>query len=1497
MSAVLDLFHPLIGKWFAERFGSPTGIQELAWPAIARGEHVLITAPTGSGKTLAAFLWAINRLVTSGAGSGDARILYVSPLKALNNDIRRNLEEPLSELASCFRQAGEPFPPITIAVRSGDTEPAERRRMVKAPPEILITTPESLNVLLTSGTGRRSLLGLRSVILDEIHAVAPNKRGTYLMSAVERLVRPCGEFQRLALSATVRPLETVAGLVGGWKRVGAAGAEAYERRPVTILETRGTKRYEVCVVYPEGAGERGDPRAWWSAIAGELRKIIERNRSTLLFTNSRRMTEKLTRLLNESASGDRVYSHHGSLSREIRAVVEKRFKEGELAAVVATGSLELGIDIGTVDEVVLVQVPSSIASSVQRMGRSGHGVGEPSRATFCPLHSRDFLEAAVLAAHMDPQEIEPVRPLLNPLDVLAQVVLSMVVDDARSLDEIYAEVRTSWAYHELPRKEFDLVVEMLAGRYEDARLRELRPRAALDRIDGTLRAREGAARLLFLSGGVIPDRGYYNLRLADSRAKIAELDEEFVWERRPGDAFPLGNQLWSIQRITANDVEVLPAPRASSVIPFWRSEEMDRPFHFSERIGVFLEAAEAELGTRSFREKLLGRHRMSRPAADHLIGYLQRQREATGAPLPHRHHLLVEHFRDPSGAEPGQTVLHTLWGGSVNRPLALALAAAWETRYETPLQTFANNDAILVHLPKHFTLEDLLPLVAAGKLDRLLRARLESTAFFGARFRENAQRALLLPRRSFRDRMPLWLNRVRARKLLEAVSRYPDFPIVLETWRTCMDQEFDLPVLERLLEEIRTRAVRLTEVIVPRPSPFAEAIVWTRTNQLMYEDDAPGSGLRTSLSEELLRQALRSGRLRPRLSGELIHAFQQKVQRVAEGYAPSTPDDLLEWVKERRLIPGEEWTVLLEAVERDSGLQRDEILAPISGRLAWIPRCPDRAIVALEDLERTCRALGDLDSGRAAAGGPPGRREPEPETAQESAGSDELLTAFLAEWLRFYGPVSHPFVLDRLGIEEARLAAALDGLIESRTITVDVFRAESGGAAVSPPQQEICDTENLEILLRLQRAARRPSFTALESDALPLFLAAYQGLTGQGDGADRLQQRLEQLFGYPARAVLWETEILPARLSPYHPSWLDSAMSRTELAWFGCGKERLGFCFRPDLELFVDPGAPANGETAPDAQDRAALTRRVEEVLAGALGRVSLADLSAAPQLKSVQLDLLANSLWELAWQGRVLNDSFETVRRGVLSRFRAPAVSDPVGDPRRSRLSRWRNPRPLPGNWFVPRLGRAEPRDALETEELSKDRARVLLARYGVLFRELLANELPPLRWPSLLRTLRLMELAGEVLAGHFFQGIPGLQFCSHEAFRLLEGALPEETVYWMNAADPASMCGTDLEELKGALPPRLSTTHLVFHGRRLVVVSKRSGAELEIRVQPDHPQLHDFLGFMKVVVGRRFAPLRHLRVETVNGGAALESPYAGALADFGFQRELKGLTLRRRF
>ena len=1182
----LELFHPLVARWFRERLGSPTDVQQKSWPLIAAGEHLLITAPTGSGKTLTAFLWALDRLVRGEWDAGATRVLYVSPLKALNNDIRRNLLRPLRELRETFAAAAAPFPEIRVQTRSGDTPQPERRAMLRRPPEILITTPESLNLLLSSRGGIGLLGNVATVILDEVHSVVGNKRGVHAITAVERLVPLCGEFQRIALSATVKPLQTVAEFVGGLRPEGEEGEQRLRPRPVRIVQSADAKQYDIRVRFPAtAADEQGaDRESVWPPLVEEFSRIIAGNQSTLLFANNRRLCEKLTLLINDGGGHPLAYAHHGSLSREIRETVEGKLKDGELRAIVATASLELGIDIGALDEVVLVQSPHSIASGIQRIGRAGHDVGEVSRGTLYPTYSSDFIESAVMAAGVLNQDIEEVRPVDAPLDVLAQVVVSMAALEPRDLDEVYRVVRSSYPYRDLGRRQFDLVVDMLAGRYAHTRIRELQPKLSVDRLDNTIAARRGAVQDLYFSGGTIPDRGYFHLRVEASNARIGELDEEFVWECSEGQTFTMGSQSWTIRRITHNDVFVTPSPPKAGDLPFWKADGGGRDFHFSERIGQFLEIADSSLDDPGFRQRLQRDHAMDETAAGQLLELLRRQKKETGCPLPHRRHVVVEYAGSaPLGHEGNQVVLHTFWGERVNRPFALALDAAWEERFGQRLEIYPANDCIAMVLPHEIEAEELLSLVPPVRLDDHLRQRLESSGYFGARFRECCGRALLLGRKRMNQRLPLWMTRLRSQKLLDSVRRFDDFPILIEAWRSCLQDEFDMPALQQLLTELESGGISWSAAHTEQPSSFARVISWRQVDSYMYRGDEPAAAEPSRLRGDLMREVVFSADLRPAVPAVVVRSFVEKRQRLAPGYSPRSARELVDWAVERLLIPMGEWEELIAAIDRDKGIDLDagegaaDLVAAAGDRLVRVVAEGTVLIAAREQLPWLGKAWSRLPGsgsrvevladGSAAvvpqeAGGAEGEGD-----AEEDGG----LTGLIGRWLQFYGPLSHAEIEGVLGIEPALLRQALDDLVDSEAAVRGQLIAGTGTGTW-------CDAENLEILLRLACADAVPAFRPLPLSRLPLFLGAWQGLTDTEADAEALPRRLEQLLCYEAAAAAWEGEFLPARLPGYSTSWMDACMQESSLRWVGRGSERVALGFDADLDLLPAPAGPDAGE-------------------------------------------------------------------------------------------------------------------------------------------------------------------------------------------------------------------------------------------------------------------------------------------------------------------------------
>ncbi len=1496
-NSVLDPFHPLISEWFTTQVGTPTDVQQQAWPRIAANENVLITAPTGSGKTLTAFLWAIDRLVREDWSAGQTSVLYISPLKALNNDIRRNLRRPLRELSKIFEDRDTPFPDIQALTRSGDTPQSDRRRMLRHPPEILITTPESINLMLSSAGGRSILTGIKTVILDEIHAVYGTKRGVHLITAVDRLVPLSGDFQRIALSATVSPLDKVARFVGGFMQSGSGPAFRYEPRPISIIQSKAEKRYEVKVQYPEDALDQEIRDSYWDPLVDDFRKIIKRNQSTLLFTNSRALCEKLTANINVGFDKPLAYTHHGSLSREIREVVEQKLKAGELKAIVATSSLEMGIDIGALDEVVLIQSPPSISAAIQRIGRAGHQVGETSHSTLFPTHSRDFLDAAVLAEAIRDHDIESLRAVDCPLDVLAQVLVSMVAMQSWDIDELFGLIRTSTPFQNLKREQFDQVLNMLAGRYADSRIRELKPRVAIDRLDNTVTTLKGAVQAIYMSGGTIPDRGYFHMRHSQTNARIGELDEEFVWENGPGTRFTLGTQTWKVERVTHNDVFVSPGNPAKPAPPFWKAEDFHRDYHFSERVGNFLEKANDSLDSEAFAESLQIRYCLDKTSASQLLTYLKRQKAVTRTDLPHRHHVLIEHIDSgPDGAPGNQVVIHNFWGGQINRPLGMAMSTAWEESFGHQLEVFPTNDSIALQLPEDVSAETLLSMVSAESLPDLLRKQLEGSGFFGARFRECAGRALLLSRGRINQRMPLWLSRLKSQKLMDSVMRYDDFPILLETWRTCLHDSFDLEHLQQLLHELNDGQISWSEARTSKASPFAQSVAWQQVNQYMYEDDRPRGGRTSNLRSDLIRDVVFTPGLRPVIPDEVITEFETKRQRLSPGYTPDAGVDLIEWVKERLLIPENEWTALLQGIERDQSLSIAEIIELVQNRLVLVDGESFQqpfvcAIERLPELNATFFAELETDVQTLV------RKKSDHQLPNSSADveREELLPQLLCEWLQFYGPRTPAFLKELLPLNEYLLESVLEDLQEQQVIIRGVLTADAN-------LETICDSENFETLLRMNRRSNAPVFQARAIEELPLFLANFQGLLPerrlrQIDPEERLEQlfqRLEQLSGYSPNARLWETEILPARMSEYDPSWLDSVMLEGNMCWIGRQAGQVMFALNVDLDLLRNEQQDAPDDEVPEADNP------VFAILRPGGGRF---DFSSLMQIAGTPASQLSELVWQSVWDGEVTNDSFAALRRGIENKFQVPKSSVPGKGQgrvrrqgRRPGFARWKGAVPFSGNWY--RLPENEAAtDLLEIEERNKDRARILLDRYGIVFREILQRETDHLQWSKVFRSLRLMELAGEVVAGYFFEGIPGPQFMSQRAFRALQRKLPADSIYWINAVDPASACGLPLDGLRGNLPKRLPSTHLVYHDANIVLMSERNGKNLSINVAPDHSHLPEYFAVLRHLLMRRFQPIKRIQIETINGDPSISSPYVDVLKMlFDVTVDYKAVVLRRK-
>ena len=1401
MTDALARFTEPLRRWFESRFDAPTHVQSAAWPAILEGEHILATAPTGSGKTLTAFFCALDRFARGDWEPGRTRVLYISPLKALNNDIRVNLLEPLEEL----REAGA-LPELRVTVRSGDTPQSERQRMLRAPPDILITTPESLHLLLTTERGKQALASVQTVIIDEVHALADNRRGAQLMVSIERLAHIAGEFQRIALSATVEPLEAVARYVAGCRPDGSA------RRMQTIA-SNDQKQLALSVRFPDEARNAAETgQKIWDPLADDFRDRIQQNQSTLFFTNSRRLAEKITMKINEKQPEPLAYAHHGSLARDIRAEVEKRLKAGELKAIIATSSLEMGIDIGALDEVVMVQSPPTIAAAMQRIGRAGHQVGATSVGTLYPTHAHDVLEAAVLTEQIKRREIEPLTPMEGPLDVLVQVLVSMCAHQPRHVDDLYSEITCAGSYTHLSRAQFDLVIEMLAGRYAGARVRELKPRLEYDRLSGMVKSTRGALMAMYSSGGNIPDRGYFTLRHADSGNPIGELDEEFVWEAVTGQVFTLGTQNWQIQRITHNDVLVRLASPDATAPPFWRAETFNRGFYFAERILRFLEGADRTLDqgdATAMTVALQDRNAFDAGAAEELVDYLSRQREHTGTALPHRHHVLLElveggpdGYRGPNA--PKQLVLHTLWGGALNRPFAYALEAALKGAGEASPEVHADDNAIVVQMQDIPDPTQVLGLVTSGNLDGLLREGLESSGFFGARFRECAGRALLLTKQRFNQRLPLWMSRLQAKKLMTATKGYTDFPVLLETWRTCLQDEFDLPALRAMLDELADGTCAWSFAHTRSPSPFAAVVRFEQVSRYMYADDSPETDETSALSADLIAAAVQDPDLRPDLLPAVIEAFEAKRQRTAPGYAPTDDEDALAWLKERVLIPLTEWLTLNEGMENP--LEHRYVTHLTAGERRWVCH--------LEHLHPWL-ALG-AETNRH----PPDLPDP----------LDPVQACL--EVLSFYGPLTRQRI-------NALLPAVPEEVWDSMIPDVRVAGAEA---------THWCDAENLDTLLRFQRARARRSIEPLKAQRLPALWATLQRFGRAATGnTNAIGEALELLSGAPAPVGVWLNDVIPARLAQATTADLDQAFAEQGFLWYGVDTDRITVCYPEDEAL-------RRATAEPDE---------------------TLAQLFADPnarytfqQLADVSPDTAAlNGLWwQAVWQGHLTCDGLGPLRDAAARRFSlaGPATVTSRRQRLRGLVRGWQ------GTWQLARSDTAD--DALTGLEHNKERARVLLERYGVLCRELCVRE--GWRWRDLFRALRIMELAGEVVQGYYVEGLSGPQFATPAGIQRLTMPTPPPDTWWVNATDPASPCGLGLDWPE--LPQRRGANYLAFQEGELALVVENGGKKLTYLVPADDSNLDA----IHTVIVHLVTTVRRVEIREINGEDARRSPYLAALS-----------------
>ena len=1401
-------FHPLLQQWFHNRYSEPTQVQHTSWPSIRQGKHVLISAPTGCGKTLTAFLSALDDFAQGELLTGTTRVLYISPLKALNNDIRENLLQPLSELKEFFTQEGEEFPHISVQVRSGDTSSSERQRMLRKPPEILITTPESFSLLLTTKKGRESLSQVELVIADEIHAIVDNRRGAQLMVCLERLVELTGEFQRVALSATVNPIETVANYVAGFMAPGRS-------REIEILDVSQPKRLEIDIKFPPEAKKSLEQGGQiWPALFESLHNEMSDSRSTLFFSNSRKQAEKVTLGLNDYAQDLVAYAHHGSLAREIRVEVEQRLKNGELKAIVATNSLELGIDIGDLDKVVLIQSPQSLASATQKIGRAGHKVGDISKCVVYPTHAQDFIDAAVIAKSVHAKDLEPLKPMVGPLDLLAQMIVSIVATEAWKKDDIYRIIGRSAPYAHLERSQFDLIMEMLLGSFEDSRIRDLKPRLAYESDGVRVHALKSATFALYSSGGTIPNRGYYQLKTSSGQ-KVGELDEEFVWEAKPGQSFFFGTQSWTISQITHNDVVVRPSKSDVMDLPFWKSEQYNRSSHFSARIGEFLSTANDWLKNdqeADLKDELAARG-FDETASDQLIELLVQQRKATNIDLPGTDHVLAEYVKTGPGGYrmpgvEGQLIIHTYWGAQVNRPIAYALEDHWEQTIGTSPDIFVDNRVICIQMKGTSDPTMVLALLNKVDLPKDLYKTLESKPFFAGRFRECAGRALLLSKSSFNRRVPLWMTRMQAQKLQTAVMKYPDFPVLLETWRTCLEDEFDIGAAQTCLDRLNSGAIALSLVERDIPSPFAREITHSQVSPYMYGQDHSEKATRSNLSTELIQAAVINANLRPPVKLETVEAIELRLQRRIDEYVPKEERELVQWIRSRIWIPMQEWFAEIDVPDEAEILEIDD--------RAWVTHRESKDLTKRNPLLAVTRAL------------------------------------------RYYGPHTLEQFEAVLPPVVGDLNEALKTLVEEGTLVDDVVVEGCDELA-------ICDTENMHYVVRFQRRANRPTIEPLALDCWAPYLAMRQGIE-RNPSEQNLVDAMERLLSYRAPIRFWLQDAWTSRFKDVNKENVFEVLESYGLKWMGSGKERIAVGLPEEL---ISEAHEA------DHEDVVGLFR-------DKTGGYEFQQLMSNSPMK---MDEFNEKFWDAVWAGLLTSNSLNTLKRAFDSQFK-------LAIPQRRRISRKRTLSRThsigwPGVWTLAQTDDSEESSEIELLELTKDKCRRLLERYGVVCREIANREGGEFSWASLFAGFRLMELAEEVVAGLFISEFSGPQFAIREAVDSISRSNFHKGAFWVSAFDPISPAGLGIDDIR--IPTRRLGNHLGYADGELMIVSESFGRTLSIYSELSNEHLAALLNQLPTIVNDR-----RIVIEKINGVEVLKSDFLDLVSNtLPFRRDHKQIYL----
>ena len=1480
-------FSPPVRRWFNHSFEGPTPAQVGGWEAISGGSNALICAPTGSGKTLAAFLWGIDRLSRSEGVAAGVRLVYVSPLKALSYDVERNLRAPLRGIGA----------EISVGLRTGDTTQSERRAMHKHPPDILITTPESLYLMLSSGV-REILTAVEAVIVDEIHAVAQSKRGSHLALSLERLehLSSADALQRIGLSATQRPLERIAQFLVGSRRdcqiVDVGHRKALDLKivvPVDDMAEPGAPNFPTA----DGVPVEGEPsahvRSIWPAIYPELLKLVREHTSTIIFVNNRRAAERLAKRLNELAAGEPerelpateqtvsstpaqalgesasaaasglgppeeiARAHHGSLSHEERTLVEELLKSGQLPCLVATSSLELGIDMGAVDLVIQVESPKSVTRGLQRIGRAGHGLGEVSKGRIFPKFRGDLLECAVVARGMREGNIEETVIPQNPLDVLAQHLVSMAALDEWDLDEVEQLVTAAQPFHDLSREQLENVLDMLDGRYPSDRFAELRPRIVWDRTTGRIHGRKGARQLVVTNAGTIPDRGLYGVHLPDGR-RVGELDEEMVYEARPGQTFLLGATTWRIEEITRDRVIVTPVPGAPGAVPFWKGDGIGRPAELGRAIGAFAREAVSRDPA-----ELAVEYDLDRRAAENLVAYLREQQAATRV-VPSDETIVVERFRDEIGD--WRLCILSPYGGRVHAAWGLALAGKIRAERNLEADAIWSDDGIVVHLPDADEPPPAdLVMIEPDELEDLVVGELSGSALFGARFRENAARSLLIPRAYPGRRTPLWQQRLRAQSLLEVARDFPRFPVVLETYRECLRDVLDLPSLDQILRDLHSRRISLVEVETPTASPFASSLLFDYVATYMYEGDAPNAERRAAalaLDRDLLRELLGQEELRELIDPEALEEVEAQLQRRAEGGRALDRDALQQ---------------ILRTVGDLTAEECSERVADGYAAASMLEKLVAERRVAEVRIGGESRFIAAEDAGlyRDALGAPPPAGLPEAFLADHP----DAMRALVRRFAHTHGPFPTGRLVARYGVDPAPALRELER--EGALIRGELL---PGGT-----EREWCDADSLRRVRRASLARLRREVEAADRTELARFLPSWQNVDAHraaGAGPDRLREALVPLQGITLTPKVWETDVLPRRLGGYSPVWLDELCTSGEVVWIGAGAlgrsdGRVALYFREDVRLAGPPPANAKLERA-EGEVHDAIRDRLTA------GPDFWLDLLA--QLGDFPAEELHTALWDLAWSGEVTNDAFSPLRA---PRLRAVPSQERGGRRFARRRSaagpavqgRWSLTAPLFAN--APAIG---PRQRAQAE--------LMLERYGIVTRETVLAEGVPGGFSTLYPELGNLELLGTARRGYFIEGLGGAQFALPGAVeRLRSLPTPQGEHLLLAATDPANPYGASLPWPKlegGRRPARAPGAHLLLRDGEPVVFVERGGRGILRLAQLDQPALAAAMGALADAVSTGRLP--KLGIEKLDGEPVIGSGHEETLLGAGFSRGPRKLT-----